>query len=262
MKYMDPRLEAGKRTARKALGLALALAGLLAIWASAAAIIGKPFLPAPAKAFTALVRMGSSGLLWTHGWASAGRVLWALLWSFPPAAALGLAAGRSARLDAVISPLLYLLHPLPKAAFLPVIMLLMGLGEASKIFLLGIIVFSQIIVAARDSSRRIQRELLDSVRSLGGTGLDLAVQVIVPAALPELLTALRVSLGTTVAVLFLSETFATQTGLGWLIVDAWARVSYPEMYAGILALSALGLGLFMAVDQAERLLCPWRDYRS
>jgi NitT/TauT family transport system permease protein len=141
-------------------------------------------------------------------------------------------------------------------------MLLMGLGEASKIFLLGIIVFSQIIVAARDSSRRIQREVLDSVRSLGGTGLDLAVHVIVPAALPELLTALRVSLGTAVAVLFLSETFATQTGLGWLIVDAWARVSYPEMYAGILALSALGLGLFMAVDLAERLLCPWRDYRT
>jgi len=256
------RPEGWHKTGRKVLGLTLALAGLIALWALGAALIARPFLPSPAKAFRALAAMGSSGLLWTHGSASAARVLWALLWSFPPAAALGLAAGRSARLDAIVSPLLYLLHPLPKAAFLPVIMLLMGLGEASKIFLLGIIVFSQIIVAARDSSRRIQRQLLDSVRSLGGTGLDLARHVIVPAALPELLTALRVSLGTAVAVLFLSETFATQTGLGWLIVDAWARVSYPEMYAGILALSGLGLGLFMAVDLAERLLCPWRDYRS
>lgn len=262
MNGIGMKLEGLQKAARKALGLSLALAGLLAIWALAAAIIAKPFLPPPAKAFYALVRMSSSGLLWTHGSASAARVLWALLWAFPPAAAIGLAAGRSARLDAIISPLLYLLHPLPKAAFLPVIILLMGLGEASKIFLLGIIVFSQIIVAARDSSRRIQRELLDSVRSLGGTGLDLTMQVIVPAALPELLTALRVSLGTAVAVLFLSETFATQTGLGWLIVDAWARVSYPQMYAGILALSGLGLGLFMAVDLAERLLCPWLDYRS
>lgn len=262
MKDIDMNLEAWRKTGRKVLGLVLAMAGLLAFWTLASALINKPFLPAPARAFMALARMGSSGILWIHGSASAGRVFWALMWSFPPAAALGLAAGRSARLDAVVSPLLYLLHPLPKAAFLPVIMLLMGLGEASKIFLLGMIVFSQIIVAARDSSRRIQRQLLDSVRSLGGTGLDLAMQVIVPAALPELLTALRVSLGTAVAVLFLSETFATQTGLGWLIVDAWARVSYPEMYAGILALSGLGLGLFMSVDLAERLLCPWRDYRS
>jgi NitT/TauT family transport system permease protein len=262
MKCIDPRLETWQKAGRKVLGLALALAGLLTLWALGAMVVGRPFLPPPSKAFRALAHMASSGLLWTHGSASTGRVLWALLWSFPPAAALGLAAGRSARLDAVVSPLLYLLHPLPKAAFLPVIMLLMGLGEASKIFLLGIIVFSQIIVAARDSSRRIQRELLDSVRSLGGTGLDLAVHVILPAALPELLTALRVSLGTAVAVLFLSETFATQTGLGWLIVDAWARVDYPQMYAGILALSGLGLGLFMAVDLAERLLCPWRDYRS
>ena len=262
MKHTNVQGEAWQKAGRRTLGLGLALAGLLALWALGAVIIDKPFLPPPSKAFRALVLMGSSGLLWTHGSASAGRVLWALLWSFPPAAALGLAAGRSAKLDAVVSPLLYLLHPLPKAAFLPVIMLLMGLGEASKIFLLGIIVFSQIIVAARDSSRRIQRELLDSVRSLGGTGLDLAVHVIVPAALPELLTALRVSLGTAVAVLFLSETFATQTGLGWLIVDAWARVSYPQMYAGILALSGLGLGLFMAVDLVERLLCPWRAYRS
>ena len=262
MKNIPMRLETWHKGGQKALGLMLALTSLLALWALAAALIAKPFLPPPEKAFAALAGMGRSGLLWTHGRASGGRVLWALLWAFPPAAALGLAAGRSTRLDAVVSPLLYLLHPLPKAAFLPVIMLLMGLGEASKIFLLGIIVFSQIIVAARDSSRRIHRELLDSVLSLGGTGLDLAVQVIVPAALPDLLTALRVSLGTAVAVLFLSETFATQTGLGWLIVDAWARVDYPQMYAGILALSGMGLGLFMAVDLAERLLCPWRDYRS
>lgn len=257
-KGLDPWAKAG----HKVLGLTLALAALLILWNLGSVLIDRPFLPPPSRAFQALAYLAGSGQLWLHGSASAARVFWALLWFFPPAAVLGLAAGRSARLDALVSPLLYLLHPLPKAAFLPVIMLLMGLGEASKIFLLGIIVFSQIIVAARDSSRRIQREVLDSVRSLGGTGLDLAVHVIVPAALPELLTALRVSLGTAVAVLFLSETFATQTGLGWLIVDAWARVAYPEMYAGILALSALGLGLFIAVDFAERLLCPWRSYRT
>ena len=106
------------------------------------------------------------------------------------------------------------------------------------------------------------RQLIDSVRSLGASKLELAALVVVPAALPDLLTSLRVSLGTAVAVLFLAETFATDTGLGFLIVDSWSRVAYAEMYAAIIALSLLGLGLFAAVDAAERLLCPWHSYRT
>lgn len=248
--------------ARKAAGIALAAIGIAALWAVAAALADKPFLPSPAKAAAAFVRLAAQGTLGRHAGASLGRVLWALGLSFAPAAALGLAAGRSARLDAVVSPLVYLLHPLPKAAFLPVIMLLFGLGEASKVFLVALIVFSQILVSARDAAGRIPPQLVDSVRSLGASRLSLAVLVVVPAALPDLLTSLRVSLGTAVAVLFLAETFATETGLGYLIVDAWSRVAYPDMYAAILALSLLGLGLFAAVDVAERLLCPWRSFHD
>ena len=247
---------------RKAAGVALAAAGLAGAWWLASLIVRKPFLPSPAVAAAAFGRLAVNGTLALHAGASASRVLWALAASFVPASALGLAAGRSNRVDAVVSPLVYILHPLPKAAFLPIILLVFGLGEASKIFLVGLIVFSQILVSARDSARRIPRQSLDSVRSLGATRLDLAIRVVVPAALPDLLTSLRVSLGTAVAVLFLAETFATETGLGYLIVDSWSRVAYAEMYASILALSLLGLGLFAAVDVAEKLLCPWRSYRT
>ncbi|PKL08896.1 MAG: ABC transporter permease [Spirochaetae bacterium HGW-Spirochaetae-7] len=253
------QLEAGLR---KAAGVVLAALVLVALWALAAAALSKPFLPGPALALAAFWRLASNGTLGLHAGASASRVLWALAVSFVPAATLGLAAGRSPRLDAVVSPLVYILHPLPKAAFLPIILLVFGLGEASKIFLVGLIVFSQILVSARDSARRVPRQLIDSVRSLGASRLELAVLVVVPASLPDLLTSLRVSLGTAVAVLFLAETFATVTGLGYLIVDSWSRVAYAEMYAAIIALSLLGLGLFAAVDAAERLLCPWHSYRT
>jgi NitT/TauT family transport system permease protein len=242
----------------RTIGIVLAASGLLLLWGIAARSLGRPFLPSPGQAISALVRLARAGTLGLHGTASARRVLMALILAFPSAAALGMAAGRSARLDVVISPLLYIIHPLPKAAFLPIIILFLGLGEGSKVFLLAIIIFSQILVAARDAARRIQKELLDAVRSLGAGKADLVFLVVLPATLPELLTALRVSLGTAIAVLFLSETFATQTGLGWLILDAWARVAYPDMYAGIIALSGLGLGLFIALDLAESLLCPWR----
>jgi NitT/TauT family transport system permease protein len=244
------------------LSIAISGVALVGLWALASQIMAKPFLPSPMRAAAAFGRLAADGTLGLHALASTSRVLWALAASFLPAAALGLAAGRSRRVDAVVSPLVYILHPLPKAAFLPIILLVFGLGEASKVFLVGLIVFSQILVSARDSARRVSRQSLDSVRSLGATNFDLAIRVVVPAALPDLLTALRVSLGTAVAVLFLAETFATETGLGYLIVDAWSRIAYAEMYAAIMALSLLGLGLFAVVDIAERLVCPWHEYRT
>jgi NitT/TauT family transport system permease protein len=247
---------------KRAGGIFAAAAGLLLVWALAAAALDKPFLPGPHLAFIALGQLTADGTLGRHALASLLRVLWALAASFVPAAAIGLAAGRSHRLDRMVAPLIYILHPLPKVAFLPIILLVFGLGEASKVFLVGLIIWSQILVSARDSARRVPRQLVDSVRSLGASPADLALRVIVPATLPDLLTALRVSLGTAIAVLFLAETFATESGLGYLIVDSWARVAYPRMYASILALSAMGLGLFAAVDLAERLLCPWSPERT
>lgn len=246
------------RSGKRLLGGTLAVIALFGLWAATAALLSRPFLPSPMVALTALAAMSSDGTLWPHAWASLGRVLAALALSFPPAAAMGLAAGRSRRVDAVVSPLLYVIHPLPKAAFLPILMLLLGLGEASKIALMALITFSQVAVAVRDAARRIPAQLLDSVRSLGAGRGALVRYALVPAILPDTLTALRVSLGTSVAVLFLAETFATETGLGFLIVDSWARIDYPDMYAAILALSALGLALFAAVDASERILCPWR----
>jgi NitT/TauT family transport system permease protein len=205
----------------------------------------------------ALIRLGMGGKLSRHLWASLSRILWALVTSSIPAAALGLAAGRSPGLNRIISPVIYLFHPLPKAAFLPVIMLFFGLGEVSKIVLVGFIIFSQTLVTLRDAAKQIPAELLDSVRSLGAGNLSLLRHVIVPAVLPGFFTSLRVSLGTAVAVLFLAETFAADSGLGYLIVDAWTRVAYAEMYAAIFVLSLLGLLFFVLTDLLENILCPW-----
>jgi ABC-type nitrate/sulfonate/bicarbonate transport system ATPase subunit/ABC-type nitrate/sulfonate/bicarbonate transport system permease component len=248
---------AAKNGVSHLLGIALTVLGFAGLWALAAALLQRPFLPGPLTALRALIRLGAAGTLGRHLGASLSRILWALVTSFIPAAALGLAAGRSPPLNAVVSPVIYLLHPLPKAAFLPIIMLILGLGEASKIFLVGFIIFSQILVTARDAAHRVNRELIASVRSLGAGPWGVTRQVILPATLPDLFTGLRVSLGTAVAVLFLAETFATSRGLGYLIIDAWTRIAYGEMYAAILALSLLGLGLFVITDALERICCPW-----
>jgi len=227
-------------------------------WAWAAALVAKPFLPGPVETFGRLFALTARGTLGPHIGASAWRVVAAALLAFFPAVALGLAAGLSSRADSMVRPLLYLLHPLPKVVFLPLFFLFLGLGDEPKIALVAFIIFSQLAVAARDGARRLPAGLLDQMRTLGARRRNLWMDVVIPGVWPELFSALRIALGTSVAVLFFAESFASQSGLGWFIVDAWGRVDYLDMNAAIVALALLGLAFLAVIDGAELLFCPWK----
>lgn len=235
-----------------------ALGGFGLVWAVAAWLVAKPFLPGPLETLERLVRLVFGGSLGLHWWTSARRVILALIAAFPPAVLLGLAAGLSPRVDAVTRPLLYLLHPVPKVVFLPLFFLFLGLGEEPKVAVVAFILFSQLAVSARDGARRLPEGLLGQMRALGARRRHLWVDVVGPGVLPELFSALRIAFGTAVAVLFFAESFASTSGLGWFIIDAWARVDYLSMNAAILALAALGVAFLLLVDAAEFLFCPWR----
>ncbi len=240
-----------------------AITALLLFWWLASLAVDRPFLPPPGSAFLAFARGLLDGSLPPHILLSLFRVSSALVAAFIPAFILGTAAGLRRRIDAVVSPVVYVLFPIPKVAFLPVIMLFLGLGNLSKIFLVALIVFFQFYLAVRDETARIDRRYFDSLFSLGGSRRDLLVHVVVPAVLPRVFSALRLSLGTAMAVLFLAETFATRQGIGWYIMDCWTRLAYDSMYGGILALAAVGLLLFGLVDLAQRRFCRWdREPRS
>jgi NitT/TauT family transport system permease protein len=240
------------------LGVILALFVFFAIWQGTSLLVHKPFLPGPTAVTAVLLRFAAEGKLWRHLGASLSRIAWALTVSNILAITLGLAAGRSAKMDSLISPFIYLLHPLPKAAFLPIIMLFFGIGEISKIFLVSFIIFSQMLVTVRDAAKQVAGEYIAVVRSMGAGKIAVLCHVIIPSVMPGFFTGLRVSLGTAVAVLFFAETFACESGLGYLIADAWTRIAYPEMYAAIMTLSILGLTLFALLDILEFVLCPWK----
>lgn len=192
-----------------------------------------------------------------HTLASLLRVVVALAVSLALAVPAGIAAGRRPRIDRVLSPVAYLLYPVPKIAFLPAFIVLLGLGEASKLALLVTILVFPLYLAARDGVRDIPSDLMTSARTLGLTGRALLGHVILPATLPRLFSALRLGVGIALSVLFFAENFATEYGLGSLVMNRWAVMQYGEMGWGIAALSLLGLVLFAAVDLAERRLCPW-----
>ena len=162
------------------------------------------------------------------------------------------------RADRFLSPVVYLTYPIPKIALLPILMLLAGVGELSKILMIFLIIVFQVVVAVRDAIRTLPEERYYPLYSLGASLGQIFRFVILPASLPKFITAIRVAMATAVSVLFFTETFGTQYGMGYYIMDAWLRVNYLEMYAGILVLSVMGLLLFGIIDCFEHVACRWQ----
>lgn len=235
----------------------LAALGLLVVWQILAMLLNLSILPTPVKVLGVLFsEMGKD--LPAHLLASLWRVTASMLLSVVLAAPAGILIGQSERLNRIISPIIYLLYPIPKVVFVPIIMLFLGIGDTAKIVLIFLILFFQIIVLVRDQAAAIPPQLIQSLRSLGAGRRALFRFVYLPASLPAILTALRQSVGTAVAVLYIAELFATQKGLGYYIYfNGSTLLNYPAMYAGVIMMSLLGLGLYFSVDWLEKWLCPW-----
>lgn len=235
----------------------LATALLATLWQLAAMLADSSLLPGPGAALASLVYNLPRGLA-HHFLVSGYRLAISMAIATLIATPTGLAIGQSPRLNRLASPLVYLTYPVPKIVFLPIIMLFLGTGDASKVFIISLILFFQILVVVRDACLAVRPELVQSVRSLGAGRLELLRYVYLPACLPSVLTALRVSTGTAIAVLFLAETFATQSGLAYYItVEAWGRMAYTDMYAGVIAMALLGLSTYVLLDRLERRACEW-----
>ena len=235
---------------------------LLFLWQLGAWALGPFLLPAPLEVLDAWIDALRGPALPGHILSSARRVISAMILAFAAAFPLGLLLGYRKRLDKVISPMVFLTYPLPKIVLLPVFLTLFGLGDLSKILIIALTTGYQILVVTRDSLRHLNARYLDSFRSLGGTPSQLVRHVLVPAALPDAITSLKVASGTAVAVLFMAESFATRSGLGFLIMDAWGRGDQLEMFSGILSMSLLGLAIYETCHILEKILCRWKSLEA
>jgi ABC-type nitrate/sulfonate/bicarbonate transport system permease component len=236
----------------------LAGAALLIIWQIAAWLVKRPILPPPLDVLTVFVTeiFGELGLDFL---ASLGRVVASMALAVVTAVPAGLALGQMPSLNRIFSPLVYILYPIPKVVLVPVILLFLGISDVAKVVIIFLILFFQILVLVRDQAAALRPELVASVRSLGAGRRALFRFVYYPASLPAILTALRQSIGTAVAVLYIAELFATQRGLGYYIyLHGSTLFDYPRMYAGVVAMSLLGLALYFGVDWLQRHLCPWQ----
>lgn len=230
---------------------------LLVAWYIISMLANRPIIPNPLAVFVQIGAIFTSKMA-IHVVYSLSRILEGMAISILIGVPLGFLMGYFEKVDRILSPLMYFAYPIPKIALLPVIMVLFGLGEVSKILMIVLIIIFQIIVTARDAVKDIPPETFYALQSLGAGRLQVFSEIVTPAALPEVLTATRLALGTAISILFFTETFGTQYGMGFFIMDSWLRVNYLDMYAGILILSLIGFCLFVAIDYAEKRICSWR----
>lgn len=227
------------------------------LWWVVAELLDLPALVSP------LVVYGQMGEVWQRGMsAHLAASLQRILWGIGVAMLMGLATAilmyRCKLFGRMMDGFLYFCYPVPKLALLPVVMLLAGLGDVAKVVMIVLIIYFQITINVRDSLRHIPKESFLTLTSLGGSRGQVLRHVLLPAILPEVLSTLRVAIGTAISVLFVTETYGTARGMGFFIVDAWMRLDYTSMYAGIVVLGMAGFVLFLLTDICEAYLCRWK----
>jgi len=241
-------------------GMLLGFALFNILWHLCAVALAMPGLPEPLTVYAGYGAAIQNKIL-THTGASMVRVCAGLGIALAIALVAGIPMGSSPAVNRLFSPLLYFSYPLPKLALLPVVMLVLGIGEASKITIIVLIIVFQLIISIRDAIRSIPAENYALLVSLKAGPLDIARHVTFPAVLPEVFSSMRISIGMALSALFFTESYGTNLGLGFYITDCWMRLDYIQMYFGLATLAFSGFFLFLLFDGAERVFCRWKRVR-
>ncbi len=240
----------------KLVNVVIAFFIILASWQAMSMLINKPLFPPPYAIIINVFRTFKSDIA-VHIAYSFNRILLGLLFTLAIGIPVGILMGYFKKIDLVFSPVVYFSYPIPKIALLPVVMLIFGLGDSTKLIMIFLITFFPVVVNVRDEVKSMPVEVFYPMYSLGATNFQIIKEIVFPGILKAILTSLRIGIGTAISVLFFTENFGTEYGMGYFIMDSWMRVNYVQMYSGILILSIIGLLLFVIIDVLEGVICPW-----
>ena len=244
----------------------LALVGLLVPllgWAlvSSFAGVNPVFLPGPGKVFTRIITWALDDDLLGDAFVSTMRVVagWAL--SALLAVPLGLLIGSWRAVQALLEPLTDFIRYMPAVAFIPLVMLWVGIDEGAKVAIIFIGTFFQMVLMVAEDVRRVPMAQIEAAQTMGATRREVLEKVILPSAKPALLDTLRVTMGWAWTYLVVAELVAANSGLGFSILKAQRFLQTDKIFAGILLIGLIGL----AIDQLFRLLhrkaFPWLHAR-
>lgn len=193
-----------------------------------------------------------------HGSYSLVRVTIGLVITFALGLVIGVLSGVSSRVNESLTPLVYFAYPVPKMALLPFVLLIFGIGEASKIAMIVLISIFPVILSIRDGITNIDKENFNIMYSLGAKKSEIIWEIVIPGIMPCILTTLRLTVGTALSILFLTENFGTRYGLGYHIMESWMRADYKGMYGAVIIISLIGMILYKLLDVLESKVCRWK----
>lgn len=216
------------------------------------------FFPAPSSILGTFSAMLASGELLPHVAVSLKRVFLGFLFGAVPGVALGLAMGLSRWVRATLNPLIAATYPIPKSTIVPLVMLIFGLGDASKVALVAIGVFYLVLINTMAGVMNIEPIYLEVGRNFGARRLQFFLTVALPGALPLIFTGLRLGMGIGLILIVVAELVGARSGIGYLIWQAWSIFAVERMYVGLVVIAILGWLTALVLDGAERLLVPWK----
>ncbi|MEU1544745.1 ABC transporter permease [Nocardia sp. NPDC005745] len=236
------------------------IALFLLLWqlAPTLGLVDEVFLPPFSVVAQAFADLVASGEMWTHISASLNRSLAGYSLALVAGIPVGIAIAWYKPVADFLNPILELFRNTAALALLPVFLLILGIGETSKVAIVVYASFFPILLNTITGVRTVDPLLVKSAASLGFSPLRLFQKVILPAALPSIFTGLRMAAASSILVLLAAEMFGARAGLGYLITAAQQNFAIPNMYAGILAISLLGLGFNGVLVTLERRLSRWR----
>jgi len=249
---------------RRALALRVgSVLAFLAVWSLASGIVvlfklfNPIFLPGPWMVVGKVVELGAKGQLWIHVWSTLERVVVGFGAGALLALALGLPAGHFPLVRNLVEPVVEVLRPIPPLAMLPLFIVWIGIGEGSKVGFITYATFFPMFLATVHAVRQVDPLLLRAAASLGARRAQLFFRVILPAALPEILTGVRLGVALSFFVIVISEFIGAEHGLGYLINDGRNFFLVPQMLGAAVLLGLLGYAGNALVRFVERRVLRW-----
>lgn len=233
--------------------------------ASAYALVSPVFLPSPRQVVLALYNLIVKGFvdatLAQHVGASLIRIFGALIASIIIGIPAGIAIGTSRIGRGILDPIVEFLRPLPPLAYLPLIIIWVGIGEASKITVIALSMLPSIILSTSAGVRAVSKDHVNAARSLGASKRQVLTEVVLPSAVPSILTGIRIALGAGWTTLVAAELVAATSGIGFMIQSAAQFLVTDIVIAGIIVIALIAILLEYIARLIERRLVPWASHR-
>jgi NitT/TauT family transport system permease protein len=193
-----------------------------------------------------------------HLWVSLFRIFAGFLLGAVPGIVLGVVMGMNRTIRVAFDPVISAVYVLPKIAILPLVMLIFGIGEISKIVIVGIASFFLVLINTTAAVRDIEPIFFEAGNNYGANRWQMFYHVTIPGALPIIFAGLRLSLGTALIVIIAAEFVAAKYGLGYLIWFSWQTLLTENMFAGLVIIMILGALFTSGLQAIERWLMPWQ----